>query len=96
MDRYLTDMELNDYDQFIQTLPGTGTGTVPEDLSLLLGHIRAQRAQLQRWREREAELTDAMSGLQDYLDNGGSDDYRDQVRQRASSALSRRVDAGSS
>jgi hypothetical protein len=96
MDRYLTDMELNDYEQFIRSLPGTGSGTVPEDLSLLLGHIRAQRAQLQRWRERESELSDAMSGLQDYIDHGGADDYRDQVRRRADQALSRRVETASS
>ena len=86
MNRLLSEEELARYREWVGSAAGTGTGMVPADLSLLLGHMDAQAAELRRLRQRELDLVDAVNGLVDYVERGGSTDYRDEILQRAHAA----------
>ena len=85
MNRLLSEEELASYREWVGRAAGTGTGTVPTDLSLLLGHLDAQAAELRRLRQRELDLGDVIDGLLDYVERGGADDYRDTILERARS-----------
>ncbi len=83
MNRLLSEEELVRYREWVGSAAGTGTGMVPADLSLLLGHLDAQAAELRRLRQRELDLAETIDGLLDYIERGGSTDYRDEILQRA-------------
>jgi hypothetical protein len=83
MNRLLSEAELAQFRAWVNEAPGTGTGRVPTDLGLLLGHMDAQAAELRRARQHEHALADVIGELLDYIAHGGSDDYRDQLVARA-------------
>ena len=83
MNRLLSEEELARYREWLGSAAGTGTGMVPADLSLLLGHLDAQAAELRRLRQRELDLADTIHALLDSVERGGSTDCRDEILQRA-------------
>lgn len=85
--RLLTEAELAMVRDWIATLPGTGSGRLPGDLSLLLGHLDAQAAELRRERERGHRLADAMTDLMDLIEGGGANDLRQAALARARAVL---------
>ena len=86
MDKLLSEHELAIYEEMARDTAGAGTGTIPADLTLLMSHIRAQSAILRRQVTREQTLTEALDGLLDYLEHGGSDDQRAEAIERARQA----------
>lgn len=86
MNRLLNENELARYREWAREAPGAGTGSIPTDLGLLLGHVEAQAAELRRLRTRETALADAIDELLDYVDHGGAPERRAEIRERARAA----------
>jgi hypothetical protein len=87
MDRLLNEHELDQYRQVIAGAAGTGTGSIPSDFGLLLGHVAAQAAMLQRGQRRERDLADVIEALIDVVEHGGDDATRERVVARAREML---------
>jgi hypothetical protein len=86
MHRLLNENELALFQEWIGRAAGTGTGQIPGDLTLLMGHIAAQSAELARARQREHALVDALDAALDYVEHGGSSELRDDIAARARAA----------
>lgn len=86
MNRLLNENELARYREWAQGAPGAGTGSIPADLGLLLGHVEAQAAELRRGRARATALADAVDELLDYVDHGGAPERLAEIRTRARAA----------
>jgi hypothetical protein len=81
--RLLSEPDLDQFREWAAKAPGAGTGRVPTDLTLLIGHLDAQAAELRRARQHEHAQADAIAELIDLVERGGSDDLRDAIVSRA-------------
>jgi hypothetical protein len=86
MNRLLSEPDLDQFRQWAREAPGAGAGRVPTDLTLLIGHVDAQAAELRRAREHAHAMSDAIGELIDFIERGGSDDLRDEIVARARAA----------
>ena len=86
MNQLLSGPDLDQFREWAATAPGAGTGRVPTDLTLLIGHLDAQAAELRRARQHEQAQADAIAELIDLVERGGSDDLRDEIVNRARAA----------
>jgi hypothetical protein len=81
--RLLSEPDLDQFRDWAARAPGAGTGRVPTDLTLLIGHLDAQAAELRRARQHEQAQADVIADLIDLVEHGGSDDIRDELVRRA-------------
>ena len=86
MNRLLSEPDLDQFRDWAAKAPGAGTSRVPTDLTLLIGHLDAQAAELRRARQHEQAQADAIAELIDFIEGGGSDDLRDEIVSRARAA----------